>query len=154
MDEPQSPAPFQRGVRIAIDVGTVRVGVAACDPDGLIASPVVTLQRQKDDSDVESLADLVKERSAIVVYVGLPRHLSGKEGASAEYARAYASKLERHIEPVPVRFVDERLSTVTAQQSLRAAGRSSKRQRDVIDQAAAVVILESALEAERRGIRP
>ncbi|MCL2423026.1 MAG: Holliday junction resolvase RuvX [Micrococcales bacterium] len=141
-----------RAPRLAVDVGTVRVGLAASDPDGILATPVATLSRS---SSLEQVVGEIRDRGAGCVYVGLPRQLSGAEGASAAAARAYAECLAREVAPVSVRLLDERLSTTVAQQALRAAGRSSRDHRSVIDQAAAVVILQDALEAERTtGSRP
>ncbi|NMR20153.1 Holliday junction resolvase RuvX [Cellulomonas fimi] len=141
-----------RGSRLGVDHGAVRVGLAASDPDGLVATPVGTLEAA---SSLARIAAEVAERSAAVVYVGLPRHLSGAEGAAAEAARTYAGALATSIAPVPVRLLDERMSTVSAHQALHAAGRAGRRHRQVVDQAAAVVILQSALEAERStGLRP
>jgi len=151
-----------RGPRLGVDVGSVRVGLAVSDPDGLIATPVATLARDTRkpsagqlSKDVEQIVREVHERGAQCVYVGLPRHLSGAEGASSEAARAYAVWLAQAIAPVTVRMVDERMSTVTAHQALQASGRSGRRHRQVVDQAAAVVILQYALDAERAtGRRP
>ena len=140
------------GVRIGVDVGSVRVGVAACDPAGLIATPVSTLRRGKGDLD--ALAALVDEREAVEVLVGLPTSLSGRAGPAAEAAEAYAGALAARV-PVPVRLVDERFSTVGAQRDLRASGVDTRRGRSVIDQAAAVIILQGALDAERSsGLAP
>ncbi|MBC7291222.1 MAG: Holliday junction resolvase RuvX [Actinotalea sp.] len=140
-----------RGTRLGLDLGTVRIGVAASDPDGIIATPVETVPRDASDAgaDVRRVADLVAERGAVVVYVGLPRHLSGAEGSSARDVRTYCGILARAIAPVAVRLVDERMSTVTAHQALYASGRSGRRHRQVVDQAAAVVILQTAMDAER-----
>ena len=136
-----------KGVRIGVDVGTVRVGVAASDPDGVLASPVVTLTRDpRTGRDLDELAKIVRDRSAVEVVIGLPRHLSGREGASVQMARQYADELADRIAPVPIRLVDERLTTVTAGRSLRASGVRGKASRAVIDQAAAVALLQSALE--------
>jgi len=160
---PQAPRDgdaLTRAVRLAVDVGTVRVGVAASDPDGVLATPVDTLARASGKpsstaSDVAQIAREVHERGADVVYVGLPRHLSGAEGSSAGLARAYAVALAHAVGPVQVRLVDERMSTVSAHQALQAAGRSGRRHRQVVDQAAAVVILQHALDVERStGRRP
>ena len=135
------------GVRLGVDVGSVRVGVAASDPDGVLATPVTTLQRREDGGDLRALAVLVAERSAVEVVVGLPRSLSGAEGRAAESAREYAERLASLITPVPVRLCDERLTTVTAHRSLaRVPG---KQRRTVVDQAAAVEILQAALDTER-----
>lgn len=139
---------LRRGARLGVDVGSVRVGVASCDPAGVLASPVATLDRGRGDE--QALARLVDERAAIEVVVGLPLSLSGREGPAAAAAREYANALARQIAPVPVRLVDERLSTVTAEHGLRAAGVDGRSRRKVVDRMAAVVILQSALDAERR----
>lgn len=141
---------MRNGVRLGVDVGSVRVGVARSDASGMIAVPVATLARDTQRrSDLDALSSLVSEHSAVEVVIGLPRSLSGQEGAAARAARAYAVAVARRVAPVPVRLVDERLSTVTATRSLRDAGVKGRRHRPVVDQAAAVVILQSALDAER-----
>lgn len=132
-----------RGVVIGVDVGSVRVGVAASDPDGILATPVATLDRA---SALDALTALVAERDAVEVVVGHPRHLSGAAGASARDAEAFAASLRDRV-GVPVTLVDERLTTVTAQRTLRERGVKAKDQRAVVDQAAAVAILQSALDA-------
>jgi putative Holliday junction resolvase len=140
----------RRGVRLGVDVGSVRVGVARCDPDGVLATPVETVPRDiARGTDLARIAELVVEWQAVEVVVGLPLSLSGNQGDAAEAARKYAVAVARRVSPVPVRVVDERLSTVTAQKSLRDAGVKGRRHRPVVDQAAAVVILQSALDAER-----
>lgn len=144
-----------RGPRLGVDVGSVRVGVAVSDPDGVLATPVATLARVPDteplagDADLEELAALVAERGVVGVVVGLPRSLSGDEGPAAARARTYASLLAARIAPVEVRLVDERLTTVGAHRSLRDSGVAGRRQRAVVDQAAAVLILQGALDTER-----
>ncbi len=144
---------MRRGVRVGVDVGSVRVGVARSDPSGLLATPEVTLARDTQESadprDVVQLAGLVREWDAVEVVIGLPRSLSGAEGAAAAAARGYAVAVAQRVAPVPVRLVDERLSTVTATRSLRQAGVKTRKHRPVVDQAAAVVILQSALDTER-----
>jgi putative holliday junction resolvase len=137
------------GRRLGIDVGTVRVGVALSDATGTLASPLETLRRAKDQRDLDRLAGLVVTHEVVEVVVGLPRHLSGASGASARDASAYAASLASRIGDVPVHLVDERLSTVTAASHLRAGGISARQQRPVIDQAAAVVILQSHLDGRR-----
>jgi putative Holliday junction resolvase len=122
-------------------VGSVRVGVAVSDPDGILATPVATLSRDaKAGSDLDALAALVTEHEAVEVIVGHPRHLSGAAGA------AYAASLRDRV-TVPVRLVDERLTTVSATRTLAERGVRGKAQRAVVDQAAAVAILQSALDA-------
>jgi putative Holliday junction resolvase len=140
---------MRTGVRLGIDVGSVRVGVAASDPNGVLAIPIQTVQRDKrGDRDLEQIAALASERGVVEVVVGLPRSLSGGDGPAAKIARDYATRLAMRLE-VPVRLIDERLSTVQAESGLRAAGLRSRRQRAVVDQAAAVVVLQAALDEER-----
>nr|BFF17035.1 hypothetical protein GCM10025730_05560 [Promicromonospora thailandica] len=145
-----------------------RIGLAASDPDGLVATPVETVPRvlaggggrgqaprsaEGTTADVARIVAEAADRFAVVVYVGLPRHLSGKEGAATADARAFAGRLVAALEAAgegaQVRLVDERMTTVSAHQALRTAGRKTKQHRSVIDQAAAVIILQSALDAER-----
>ena len=141
------------GVRIGVDVGSVRVGVATCDPAGLIATPVETVRRGRGDLD--RLAALVAERGAVEVVVGLPTTLAGRHGPAAEAAEEFARRLAERLadrpaaRDVPVRLVDERLSTVGAQRGLRDSGVDTRKGRSVVDQAAAVIILQTALDAER-----
>jgi putative Holliday junction resolvase len=143
-----------RGRRIAIDVGTVRIGVAASDPDGILATPVETVARAKKSGarspDIHRIAEIIRDYEAVEVIVGLPRTLRAETGASAKAAIQFADRLQRQIAPVPVRLADERLSTVTAQQALRASGVSARAQRSVVDQAAAVAILQSWLDERAR----
>ncbi|SDZ32667.1 putative holliday junction resolvase [Micromonospora pattaloongensis] len=147
---------FVRGVRLGVDVGKVRVGVAICDPDGILASPLVTLRRDLEPepdavpTDVAELAGLVREHDAIEVIVGLPVNLAGTHGPAAQHVSAYAQVLAPAIAPVPVSLTDERMSTVVATRRLSERGVRGKRQRAVVDQAAAVEILQSWLDAQRR----
>jgi len=143
-------ATTRTGVRVAIDVGTARVGVAASDVEGTLAFPVTVLKRDRRSSrDVDEVVAIVAERNAIEVLVGDPQTLRGRESSSTLDARAYAASLAARLQPVPVRLVDERLSTVSAQQQLHAAGLNTKQSRSIIDAAAAVVLLEAALDRER-----
>ncbi|HEY6934070.1 MAG TPA: Holliday junction resolvase RuvX [Marmoricola sp.] len=135
------------GVRLAVDPGDARIGVAASDPAGFLATPVETVARTTGDLD--RLAGLVAEHGAVLVYVGLPRSLGGGEGPAATKVRGFAEELAARVSPVPVRLVDERLSTVTAEAVLRQQGRKGRKRRAVVDQAAAVVILQTALDTER-----
>ena len=147
---------FVRGIRLGVDVGQVRVGVAMSDPDGILATPVATLRRDLNaevdavPSDIFELARLVDAYQTVEVVVGLPVTLAGKEGPAAVQARAYAERLSRAIAPVPVRLADERMSTVAATRRLAERGVRGKRQRAVVDQAAAVEILQGWLDAQRR----
>jgi putative holliday junction resolvase len=146
-----------RGVRLGIDVGAVRIGVAASDPDGILATPVTTVYRdttQRDfpSSDMREISRLVREYEAVEVVVGLPVNLAGKEGPAAAAIRQYVETLKTVVDPVPVRLADERMSTVAAARRLSERGVRGKRQRAVVDQAAAVEILQSWLDAQRRRI--
>lgn len=131
----------------------MRIGVARCDPQGILATPVRTVSRKGPGEGLVELTDLVREHGPIEVIVGLPRSLHGGEGSAAEGVRAYAERLSAAIHPVPVRLVDERLTTVSAHQALHAAGRNSRQHRAVVDQVAAVMILETALDNERHSGR-
>ena len=135
------------GVRLGIDPGDARIGVATSDPSGFLATPVETVRTGR--GDVRRLAQLVVEREAVEVVVGLPRSLSGAEGPAAHKARDFAARLARRVAPVPVRLCDERLTTVSAESMLREQGRHGAKRRAVVDQAAAVLILQTALDTER-----
>ncbi|HEX3707958.1 MAG TPA: Holliday junction resolvase RuvX [Mycobacteriales bacterium] len=146
---------MRRGVRLGIDVGSVRVGVAASDPDGMLATPIAVLRRDaKGNSDLSELARITEEREALEVVIGLPRSLSGREGKAAQLARDYATSLAERVAPVSVRLVDERLSTVEATRGLQQAGVRAREGRSMVDAAAATVILQHALDAERQGVAP
>lgn len=143
------PEHFRPGVRLAVDVGSVRIGVARCDPLGMVATPVRTVARNGAHEGLSELADLVAEHEPLEVVVGLPRSLDGGEGPAAVGVREYAGWLSRTIDPVAVRLVDERLTTVSAHQVLHASGRAGRKHRAVVDQVAAVLILQTALDEER-----
>ncbi len=142
---------MRTGVRLGVDAGKARVGVAVCDRDGLLATPVATLSRGA--ATIVELRSLVDEYGVVEVVVGLPLSLRGDDTASTVDARALATELAAVVE-VPVRLVDERLSTVSAQRALHQSGRSVKASRPVIDQVAAVIILQNALDFERSAGRP
>jgi putative Holliday junction resolvase len=144
----QPPDPG-RGRRLGVDVGTVRIGVASSDPDGILATPVETVRRDRTDKHVKRLARLVTDMDVVEVVVGLPRTLAERTGPSAVDAIAVADALAARIAPIPVRLADERLTTVTAQRELREAGIKAKGQRAMIDQAAAVGILQTWLDQRR-----
>ena len=145
---------MRSGVRLGVDVGSVRVGVAASDFTGMLASPVAVLKRRRDGGELDELAALVDEREAIEIVVGMPRTLAGRSGPAAAEARIYAELIAQRVAPLPVRLVDERLSTVSAQASLHAAGESVKSSRSRIDAAAAAVILQATLDGERESGEP
>ena len=138
-----------QGARLAIDYGEKRIGIAKSDNSRLIASPVVTLDNSESTENVYSaIKDIVTESNAMLVYIGLPLHLSGKESASSEKARVFAGLLKQHLpQEVQIRLLDERLTTSSAVGELKNAGLKSSR--ESIDQLAAVKILEFALEVER-----
>ena len=138
---------MRSGVRIGLDPGDARIGVARSDPSGFLATPVETVRR--GSGDLRRIARLVVDEEAVEVVVGLPRSLSGGEGPSAAKVRSFAAALARKVAPVPVRLVDERLTTVSAEAMLRDRGRKGTRRREVVDQAAAVLILQHALDTER-----
>ncbi|WP_433532563.1 Holliday junction resolvase RuvX [Micromonospora sp. CA-263727] len=147
---------LSRGVRLGVDVGQVRIGVSRSDPHGVLATPLVTLAREQNPrpeavpSDIAELAALVAEHEAVEVVVGLPVNLAGRHGPAAEHAKAYARLLADVIAPVAVTLADERMSTVVASRRLAERGVRGKKQRAVVDQAAAVEILQSWLDAQRR----
>jgi len=139
-----------RGRRLGVDVGAVRVGVALSDPDGVLATPLRTLDRDAaGGADVGELAGLVGEHEVVEVIVGLPKTLAGAEGPAAGAARDYAERLASVIVPIPVRLFDERLTTASASRQLSRRGVSTRKQRSMIDQAAAVEILQGWLDRQR-----
>lgn len=139
------------GVRLGVDVGKARVGIASCDRDGLLATPVATLARA--DADERAFRRLVDEYGAVEIVVGLPLSMSGGDTPSTTDARELAASIATWVD-IPVLLVDERLSTVSAQRALHASGRRTKGSRPVIDQVAAVIILQNALDLERSSGRP
>lgn len=139
------------GVRLGIDVGTVRIGVARSDLHGMLATPVETVPR--GDGDLARLAVIVAELEVTEIVVGLPLALSGRRTASTDDAVAFAERLDLAVD-APVRLVDERLSTVSAQAAVRSSGKTTKQSRSVIDQVAAVIILQHALDFERSSAQP
>ncbi|MGW9112735.1 Holliday junction resolvase RuvX [Microbacterium sp. NPDC055683] len=143
---------FRRGVRLGVDVGRARVGVARCDADGMLAVPVETVPR--DDASIARLVALAAEHDPIEIVVGLPVNMRGEDTPSTTDARMFAAELAG-AQPAPVRLVDERLSTVTAHAALRQSGRRQKGSRSIVDQVAAVVLLQHAVDTEKQtGIAP
>ena len=138
---------MRHGVRLGIDPGDARIGVARSDPTGFLATPVETVRRGR--GDLARIATILAEEEAVEVVMGLPRSLSGGEGPSAAKVREFAAALARRVSPVPVRLVDERMTTVSAEAMLRDQGRKGGKRRAVVDQAAAVLILQHALDTER-----
>ena len=145
------------GRRLGIDVGTVRIGVASSDREARLAMPVETIKRvtgfkDRDGEDIDRLLELVKEYAAVEVVVGLPRDLKANGSASVKHAKEIGFRISRRSD-VPVRFADERLTTVVAAQALRNVGVSEKAGRRVIDQAAAVEILQSWLDGRHNNLK-
>lgn len=138
---------MRSGVRVGIDIGTVRIGVSRCDRDGLLATPVKTVLRG-EASPLDALVQIISDLDAIEIIVGLPLSLSGSHTASTEDALSVARELS-DVVSAPIRMIDERLTTVSAHSAMRSVGKSQKESRSVIDQVAAVMILQHALDSER-----
>jgi putative Holliday junction resolvase len=135
------------GVWLGLDVGAVRIGVARSDPRGLLAVPVETVPADpRGTRDLDRIAELVAEHHAVGVVLGLPRTLAGRDGPAVRAAREFGTALRERIDPVTVRYVDERMTTVLAQRNLTASGVRGRAKRAVVDQAAAVQILQSFLD--------
>ena len=144
---------MRSGVRLGLDPGDARIGVARSDPSGFLATPVETVRRGR--GDLARIAAIIAEEEAVEVVVGLPRSLSGGEGPAATKVREFAVRLAARVAPVPVRLVDERLTTVSAEAMLRDRGKKGQQRRSVVDMAAAVMILQHALDTERAtGVPP
>jgi putative Holliday junction resolvase len=136
------------GRRIAFDYGDVRIGVAVCDPDGILATPLTTLQ-SKDPLIKKQIAGLIDEYEPVKIYVGQPKLLSGEDGSAVAKVSVFTELLTSNFD-IPVILVDERLSTVSAARQLKESGINAKDARSVIDAAAAVAILEQGLANERK----
>ena len=139
---------MQRGRRIAFDYGDVRIGVAISDPDSILCSPLTTLQTtdKKLDSQISAI---FQEYEPVQIFVGRPALLSGNDGIASEKAIAFAEHLKQFT-TVPIELIDERMSTVSAARNLRDSGKNARESKSSIDMAAAVAILEFALEIEKR----
>jgi putative Holliday junction resolvase len=143
---------MRQGVRLAVDAGSVRIGVARSDPGGILASPLAVVR--SGPGALDELARLAAGADAIEVVVGLPTSLSGRDGAAAATARSFAADLAGRIRPVPVRLFDERFTTAQAHEALRRGGKDTRARREIVDAAAAAVLLQAALDAERATGRP
>ncbi len=148
-----------RGRRLGIDVGTVRIGLALSDPDGILASPLRTVHARDDGGDVRQVAREVEENFVVEIVIGLPVALRGNSTASTAKAKAFASALydelaQRGHQSIPIRMVDERMSTVAATAAMHASGVNVKKGRKRIDQAAAVHILQGWLDGRKRVLNP
>ena len=138
---------MQRGRRIAFDYGDIRIGVAVCDPDGIISSPLAVL-RAEDKNLRSEIQSLIAEYEPVQIFIGLPKQLSGAESSSAEKARTFGAMLDE-LSKIEIVYIDERLSTVSAQSKLREAGKSTRESKELIDAMAAVEILELGLQNAR-----
>jgi putative Holliday junction resolvase len=139
---------MQRGRRIAFDYGDVRIGVAVSDPDSILSSPLAIL-KAADKKLAKQISQILADIEPVVIYVGRPALLSGNDGVATDKALEFASLLAT-ITQVPVEMIDERMSTISAARNLRDAGRNAKESKDAIDMAAAVAILEFAIDIEKR----
>ena len=137
-----------RGRRIAFDYGDVRIGVAVSDPDSILSSPLTTL-KATDKSLLKQISEILADIEPVVIYVGRPALLSGNDGSATEKATQFGAVLST-ITQIPIEMIDERMSTVSAARNLREAGRNARDSKDAIDMAAAVAILDFALEIEKR----
>lgn len=145
---------FRRGRRLSLDIGSVRIGVAQCDPDGILATPLTTVYRRDgDEQALQQLRSLIAEHEPIEIITGLPTSLDGQQRASAAAAREFAQALAAQID-IPVREVDERFTTAQAHGVLQSAGRSSRQRREIVDSVAAVMILQAAIDQEKRTGEP
>ena len=145
---------MDRGSRLAIDVGTVRIGLAVSDPDSILSTPLPALIRSKLLTEtLQEILSLISDSGVIEVYIGDPLSLSGSETESTKDARQFANQLAE-LTSVPVRLVDERLTTVTASSKLRLNGLNAKAAKDLIDSASAVEILEQALNVSKKSGKP
>ena len=139
---------MKRGRRIAFDYGDVRIGVAVSDPDSILSSPLTTL-KATDKNLSKQISQIFTEIEPVAIYVGRPALLSGLDGLATEKASEFVALLAT-LTQVPIEMIDERLSTISAARSLRDAGRNAKESKDAIDMAAAVAILDFALDIEKR----
>ena len=148
---PEAATDPGRGRRLGIDVGTVRIGVALSDPDGILASPLETVPATGpiDRGDIARIVELAEENFVVEIIVGFPAALSGRSTASTEKAVQFARHLAGELPQIPTRLADERMSTVAATTALRMSGVNSKKGRKKIDQAAAVHILQGWLDSRR-----
>lgn len=142
------------GRRLGLDVGTVRIGVSLSNREATLAMPLETVPRRtgfkdRDQEDIDRLLQLIQENEVTEVVVGLPRDLRGNGSSSVKHAKEIAFRIKRRRD-VPVRFADERLTTVSALSAIHASGRTEKQSRAIIDQVAAVEILQSWLDARQR----
>lgn len=135
------------GRRLGIDYGQARVGIAICDMDGLVATPLITLKNDK--TLFAKLDELINEHNIVGVYLGKPKHLSGVEGATVELVSQFAQRFDESFS-LPITYVDERLTSGGAEKLLKSAGKNSKESKGLIDQLAAVAILELGIQIEKR----
>lgn len=138
---------FRRGRRLGLDIGSVRIGVAACDPDGILATPLTTVRRTDEPAALRQLRDIAAEYEPLEILIGDPKSLDGRAHAAAVTALDFARRVAE-VTGSPIRLIDERFTTVEAHHALAAAGKSSRQRREIVDAQAAVIILQSGLEFE------
>ncbi|MEY4322264.1 MAG: Holliday junction resolvase RuvX [Actinomycetota bacterium] len=141
------------GVRLAIDFGSTRVGIAKCDREGILATPLMVEPYSDDVTVAATIASLASEYDCLEIILGNPINLAGDEAQAAQRVREFAQVLVQTTD-IDVRLVDERLTTAAARKQLQEAGYSTRTDKHLIDAAAAVILLEDALESERRQGRP
>lgn len=130
---------------LGIDFGDSRIGIAASDPVGIMAHPVETIHVHKTDA-LSRLAEIIHQRGIRTLVIGLPLRLDGSEGDAVKKVRSFAQKLQAQHPQLPLHFTDETFTTVTASAKLHEAGKNAKKQKHLIDQAAAVEILHAWME--------
>jgi putative Holliday junction resolvase len=144
---------MRTGVRLGIDLGSVRVGIAKCDPQGILASPLRVEPFTDNATVISAIVSLAHEYECLELVLGFPVNLAGDEALSAQVVRKFGEELAAAT-AIPVRLIDERMTTAAARKQLQAAGYSTRTDKHLIDAAAAVILLEDALEAERRQGHP
>lgn len=149
---------MRKGVRLGVDVGKKRVGVARSDSEGLLATPVSTVMRETLNQAAAEVVAIARGLNAFECVIGLPLSMSGKSSQSTEDARDFAdavkSLLKGETQTIDIRMLDERLTTVSAHEALRTSGKKPSRSKDTVDQVAAVILLQQALDQERATGRP
>jgi putative Holliday junction resolvase len=139
---------MERGRRIAFDYGDSRIGVAVCDPDGILSTPLPFLD-SRHPKLISHIKEIIEEYQPIAIFVGEPKLLSGGTGTAVEKVQSFVAALQSATS-IPIKYVDERLSTVNAARLLKEAGKSARQSKELIDSMAAVAILESGLASEAR----
>jgi putative holliday junction resolvase len=146
-----SPLPTPKSKYISalgLDVGSKRIGIAGCDRTGLIASGITTIERTRFEEDIEQIRQLVKQREASILVVGLPYNMDGSLGFQAKQVQKFANRIAKILK-LPIEYIDERLTSFQAEQMLISENRSPSRNKGLIDRKAAALILQQWLDARR-----